>query len=93
MEAKKPANDHEVQAWIERWHHHIRNWYEPTLEILRGLGELYTTDPRFRANFEKIHPNLAEYVKEAIGEYVDVLETAEIERMLAEDEAKRGELD
>lgn len=91
METGKAANDEGVQQWVERWHHHIRNWYEPTLDILRGLSELYTTDPRFMANFEKINANLPNYLKEAIVEYVDVLETAEIERMLAEDEAKKAE--
>ncbi len=28
-----------VQAILARWHEHIRYFYEPTLEILRGLGE------------------------------------------------------
>jgi DNA-binding transcriptional MerR regulator len=93
MEAGKKPIDDEVQKWVERWHNHIRNWYEPTLEILRGLSELYTTDPRFRGNYEKLHMDLPEYLKEAIVEYVDLLETAELEQMLAEDEAKRAEME
>ena len=74
-----------------RWHEHLRYFYEPTLDILRGLGDLYTSHPDFIANFAQMHPDLADWVKEAINHYVDELEYAEIERLLAEDEAnKRG---
>jgi hypothetical protein len=86
MKAGKSADDAEVQEITERWHQNLRNFYEPTLEILRGLGELYTTDSRFTANYDKVAQNLAFYVKDAIDHYVDDLETAEIEQMLQEDE-------
>ena len=89
MKAGKSADDAEVQEITERWHQNLRNFYEPTLEILRGLGELYTTDSRFTANYDNVHLNLAFYVKDAIDHYVDDLETAEIEQMLEEDERLR----
>ena len=89
IEAGTPATSEEVQAIIKRWHQHLRYFYEPTLDILRGLGELYNTHPGFIENFAKIHPNLAEYMREGINQYVDDLEYIEIERMLAEDEANR----
>ncbi len=41
LEAGKPPQDAEVQTILERWHEHLHYFYEPTLEILRGLGELY----------------------------------------------------
>ena len=41
------------------------------------------------ANFEKIHPNLPAFLETAITHYVDELETAELERMLAEDEEQQ----
>jgi hypothetical protein len=80
-----------VQRLLARWHEHLRYFYEPTPEILRGLGEMYNTHPDFIANFKKMHPKLAEFVREGINHYVDELETAELERMLAEDEQKRLE--
>ena len=85
----KPAHNEEVQAILKRWHDHMRYFYEPTLDILRGLGEMYTSHPDFIANFNRLHPDLAEYMKSGINQYVDDLEYAEIERMLAEDEAQR----
>lgn len=89
IEAQTPPEA--IGNLMERWHENIRHFYEPTTDILRGLGDLYTTDPRFMANFHDMHPKLAEYMKLAINHYVDELEYAEIERLLAEDEAnKRG---
>ena len=89
LEAGKPAQSAEVQALLARWHDHIRYFYEPTLEILRGLAEGYRTHPDFIAFFQQIHPGLPDYLAEGIAQYVDDLETAEIERMLAEDAANR----
>ncbi|MBZ0306640.1 MAG: TipAS antibiotic-recognition domain-containing protein, partial [Anaerolineae bacterium] len=73
---------------LARWHQHIRYFYEPTLAILRGLGEYYEADPEFAANFRKLHPDLPGYLRAGIAQYVDDLETAEIERLLAEDDAR-----
>jgi hypothetical protein len=89
MEAGLSAEDSEVQALTERWHQNLRNFYEPSLEMLRGLGELYTNDADFGATFAKFHAKLAVYLKAAIEHYVDELETAEIQRMLEEDERLR----
>ncbi len=88
MNAGKAPQSADVQAILQRWHQHLRYFYEPTLDILRGLGQLYNTDPAFMANFQKMHPDLPEYLQESITQYVDDLEYAEIERMIAEDEAK-----
>ena len=89
LEAGKVPQSAEVQALLERWHDHMRHFYEPSLDILRGLGEGYRTHPDFITFFQQIHPGLPDYLAEAITQYVDDLETAEIERMLAEDSANR----
>ena len=88
LEAGTPANSGEVQLILARWHEHIRYFYEPSLDTLRGLGELYNTSPDFMANFQKLHQDLPAYLQDAIAVYVDDLETAEIERMLAADEER-----
>lgn len=90
IEAGASAQSAEVQAIVQRWHSHIQYFYEPTLEILRGLGELYTSHPDFIATFQKIHPQLPDYLQAAIAVYIDELEYAEIKRLLAEDEGKGG---
>ncbi|MBK8138133.1 MAG: MerR family transcriptional regulator [Chloroflexi bacterium] len=85
LEAGTPPQSAEVQAVLMRWHQHIRYFYEPTLEIMRGLGHGYNSHPDFIANFQKLHAGLPEYLEAAITHYVDDLETAEIARMLSED--------
>lgn len=60
-----------VQAIVARWHQHIRHFYEPTFDILRGLGQGYAHDPAFRATFEAMHPDLPEFLHEAITVYCD----------------------
>lgn len=88
LEAGTPPQDASVQAILVRWHNHMRYFYEPTLEILRGLGEGYHTHPDFIATFQQFHPELPDYLHAAITQYVDDLEHAEIVRMLAEDEGE-----
>ena len=87
MTAGKSAGDTDVHAILDRWQNHLRHFYEPDLDVLRGLGQLYNTDVRFMENFQNIHSDLPAYLEQVIDYYVDELETAEIKRMLAEDEA------
>ncbi|MEL7232959.1 MAG: TipAS antibiotic-recognition domain-containing protein [Chloroflexota bacterium] len=92
LAAGTPATDPDVREYVERWHQHIHNFYEPTLDMMRGLADMYVMDARFRATFEAFHADLPEYLQEAIVDYVDELETAELERMMAEDEARARRL-
>jgi DNA-binding transcriptional MerR regulator len=73
----KGPESEEVQAVLARWHQHLRYFYEPTPEILRGLGHLYNEHPDFIANFQKLHPDLPAFLEVAIGHYCDRLAVAE----------------
>jgi hypothetical protein len=88
MKAGHTAGSDEVNDILSRWHNHIRHFYEPTLDILRGLGTLYNTDPEFIAFFQNIHKDLPAYLQATITQYVDDLETREIERMLDSERLK-----
>jgi len=83
---KGPASA-EVQVILVRWHQHLRYFYEPTPEILRGLGHLYNEHPDFIANFQKIHPDLPGFLETAISHYCDALDDALLAELMA-DEAK-----
>ncbi|MCC6147114.1 MAG: MerR family transcriptional regulator [Anaerolineaceae bacterium] len=63
----------QAQEGIARWHQHIRHFYEPTVEILAGLGDLYNDDPQFNATFNRIHPGLAAFMRLAIQVYCQSL--------------------
>jgi len=59
-----------AQDGVRRWHENLRNFYEPSPEMLLGLGDLYNEDPAFNATFTKLHPDLASFMREAIQYYV-----------------------
>ncbi|WP_083089653.1 MerR family transcriptional regulator [Clostridium septicum] len=60
----------EVQNLIEEYRNHITsNFYQCTIEIYRGLGELYVTDERFIKFYDKYKKDLANFIKEAIDIY------------------------
>ncbi len=61
----------DVQAIVERWRKHMDYFWTPNLDQLLGLAEGYSDDPRFKANFDKMHPNLAEFMREAVKVYVE----------------------
>lgn len=65
------ASHPEVQACIERWHHHLAYFWSPNDDQLVGLTEIYNDDPRFKANYDRIHPELAAFMREAVKVYVE----------------------
>jgi DNA-binding transcriptional MerR regulator len=72
----------DVQQILVRWHQHLRYFYEPSLEVLQGLGNMYHDDPDFNATFTAMHPDLPTFLQKAISYYVDVLETKWLEHEL-----------
>jgi DNA-binding transcriptional MerR regulator len=63
-----------VQVSVKHWHEHMHYFYDPTIEVLRGLADMYVNDPAFRKTFDKIHPDLAEFMLKAVTFYCDQLE-------------------
>ena len=60
----------ETQAEIARWHDYInQNFYDCSLEIFAGLGQLYNSDPRFMKNYQKVHQDLPKFLEDAITYY------------------------
>lgn len=65
----KGAASPEVQALVQRHYDSLRFFYEPTLEMYRGLADMYVgyqDDKRFPAYFEKHHQDLPEFMRDAI---------------------------
>ena len=59
-----------AQACVEAWRSHMEYFWSPNDEQLLGIAAGYVQDPRFRANFDRIHPGLAEFVHAAVQEYM-----------------------
>lgn len=68
-----PADDM-VQALIVRHYDGLRNFYEPNLEIYRGLAEMYVADARFTAYYEKFAPGLAGFLSRGMMVYCEKIE-------------------
>ena len=49
------------RQYISRW------FYDCSLSVHRGLGELYVADQRFTANVDKVAPGLSQYCREAFA--------------------------
>lgn len=86
MQAGHAASSADVQVHLARWHQHLRYFYEPSLDLLQGLGQTYNSSPDFIATFQKIHADLPAFLEASITHYVDELETAAIEALLAADD-------
>ncbi len=67
----KGAASAEVQLIVERWRKHMDYFWTPNLEQLLGLANGYNDDPKFKTNFDKMRPNLAEFMLEAVKVYVE----------------------
>ncbi len=65
------ADSAEVQACIVRWHQNMQYFWSPDDEQLISLAEGYLADPRFKANFDKIHLDLAAFMGDAVRVYVE----------------------
>ena len=68
----KGIADLEVQKAIDELRQQITdNFYNCTIEIFRGLGDLYVYDERFKANIDKYKEGLAKFLSEAMCYYCD----------------------
>ncbi|MFN8410849.1 MAG: MerR family transcriptional regulator [Anaerolineales bacterium] len=67
----KGAASKEVQAIVERWRKHLDYFWTPNLSQLLELANGYHDDPKFKANFDKMHPELARFMGEAVKVYVE----------------------
>jgi len=73
IEAGHAPTSPEVQDIIARWHQHMRFFYEPSVARLQGLGQMYVDSPDFATKFREIHPDLPEFMRDAINRYCEAL--------------------
>jgi MerR family transcriptional regulator, multidrug-efflux activator len=71
---EQSPSDARIQQLVGEFYRHInQRFYTCTPEIYRGLGDLYVSDPRFTAFYERIKPGMAEFMRDAINIYCDRL--------------------
>lgn len=67
----KEPGDAAVQAAVARHYAWVDNFWHPTAESYRGLGQGYAEHPEFRAFYEKYRPGLADFMRAAMTYYAD----------------------
>lgn len=68
--SEHPANK-VVQQVVAEHHEWIENFYDCNAEVYRGLAEMYVSDERFKAFYEKVKPGLAGFLSKAMQVYAD----------------------
>ena len=64
------VSDPEVQDVVRRKHEHFNcNFYACSAEMLSGLSEMWVSDARFTATYDKIKPGLAQFWHDAVQVY------------------------
>lgn len=64
--------DESVQALLAVYQQYITDsYYDCTLEIFEGLGQMYVADERFTKNINKSQDGLAEFISKGIAYYCD----------------------
>ena len=62
-----PADGERPRSVAERHRAHLTRWFYPVSTAMhRNLAELYISDPRFAANYDKVADGLAAYVHDAV---------------------------
>ena len=55
-----------VQKLITKHYESLKAFYEPNLKMYEGLANMYIEDERFKTNYEKVAPGLAQYMHDAM---------------------------
>jgi DNA-binding transcriptional MerR regulator len=63
--------DEPVQAAIANHYQWLSGQWQPNRETYIGLGNVYCDEPRFRENFDKTDPRLAEFLRDAMTVYAE----------------------
>ncbi len=68
MQAGAAPAEGAVQAAVAEHRAHIDRWFYPcSIDMHKGLGEMYVADPRFTANLDKQAPGFARFLRDAIA--------------------------
>lgn len=71
MKKKFSFDSLEVQKQINRFYKYLHNFYDPSYEMFKGLGQMYVDDPRFTEVYEKRAEGFAKFMRNAMAFYAD----------------------
>jgi DNA-binding transcriptional MerR regulator len=59
----------EVQKQVDRFYKHLQNFYDPSYEMFKGLGQMYVDDPRFTKVYEDRADGFSLFMRDAMAHY------------------------
>ena len=62
-------DDPRVQKLVEQYHTHLNRFYTTSKDMFSKISDLYTSDERFVAYFQRFDGSLAAFLQKAIKEY------------------------
>nr|WP_240343929.1 TipAS antibiotic-recognition domain-containing protein [Paenibacillus sp. SYP-B3998] len=65
------VTDEEVQQLVGLHFGIVSKFYTPTKEVYQGLGHMYVESPDFKTMYDNHHPQLAEFLRDAMKVYAD----------------------
>ena len=64
------SGSEQADAAVQAHRDHIETWFNDVpLPMLRGMGEMFSADPRFAKTYDDVEPDLAPYVTSVITAY------------------------
>lgn len=69
LRAGAGPEDPQIQELIDEHHAAVARFWTPTRDSYAGLGQLYVDHAEFRSRYDAQHPELAEYLRDAIAVY------------------------
>ena len=70
MKSGHPTDSEQAQAAVQQHRDTIEKWFNPVpLPMLKGMGQMYASDPRFAKTYNDVAPGLAHYVSDAVAAY------------------------
>lgn len=61
----------EVQLLVREHYNNLSNFYTPSLELYRGLAEMYVADPRFKKHLESYSVKLPQFLHDAMIAFIE----------------------
>lgn len=68
---QEPPESEIVQGLIARHYEGLRVFYDPSIQLYRGLAEMYVSDSRFIRYFDSVSPGLAPFLRQAMLAYCE----------------------
>jgi uncharacterized membrane-anchored protein YjiN (DUF445 family) len=71
LESSADAQSPEVQQLVRKHYKWVERFYTPSKEIYSSLGDLYVDHPDFRKLYDSYHPQLAEFLRDAMKYFAE----------------------